>query len=170
MIRDSALESQQDYTVRELAERIANDLPSKAYLDEYLAIYYYVLSQTRYMRDPRTVELVRAPYVVARSLKSGQRPSVDCDDMAALICALTLAVGGQSRIVTVAFADVTYKDQRQYSHVFAQAREPRSGKWITLDPVAGRPHAGDAPTHPLCEGGGQWLSNDVETRIYIVLV
>ena len=137
MIKDAALASQQDYTVRELAERIADGLPSKAYLDEYLAIYYYVLGNTRYMRDPRTVELVRAPYVVARGLKAGQRPSVDCDDLAALICALTLAVGGQCRVVTVAFADIKYRQQRQYSHVFAQAREPRTGKWITLDPVAG---------------------------------
>ena len=29
-----------------------------------------------------------------------------------------------------------YKGKRQYSHVFAQAREPNTGRWITLDPVA----------------------------------
>lgn len=136
VIRDASLESQRDYTVRELAEKIASGLSSKAYLDEYLAIYYFVLAHTRYMRDPRTVELVRAPYVSARVLKSGQVPSLDCDDLAALLCALVLAVGGQCRIVTTAFRHQFYRGQRQYSHVFAQAREPRTGKWITLDPVA----------------------------------
>jgi hypothetical protein len=29
-----------------------------------------------------------------------------------------------------------HKGQRQYSHVFAQAKEPRANEWITLDPVA----------------------------------
>ncbi|MDX1421556.1 MAG: transglutaminase-like domain-containing protein [Kiloniellales bacterium] len=137
VIRRAALTSQNDYAVRSLAEDIVGGLPSKDFLSEYLAIYYYVLSRTRYSRDPRTVELVRSPSLVAKELAAGKIPSLDCDDMAALICALILAVGGQCRIVTVAFRDMFYRGQRQYSHVFAQAREPRSGRWITLDPVAG---------------------------------
>ncbi len=60
----------------------------------------------------------------------------NCDDMAALIAALVLAVGGECQIVTVAFSNVFYQGQRQYSHVYAAAREPQSGKWIILDPVA----------------------------------
>ena len=47
-----------------------------------------------------------------------------------------LAVGGSVRFVTVAFRNAFYAGQRQYSHVFAQALEPRSGLWIVLDPVA----------------------------------
>lgn len=136
VIVGSALDSQRHYQVRQLAESIASSLPSKDYLSEALAIYYFVLANTRYMRDPRTVELVRAPFVTTRTLVAGQVPSLDCDDMAALICALVLSTGGQCRVVTVAFRHMFHKGARQYSHVFAQAREPNTGRWITLDPVA----------------------------------
>lgn len=136
-MRDAALRAQQDYSVRALAEQICGGLPSKAYLDEYLAYYYFVLAHCRYMRDPRTVELVRDPKLVARQLLSGRTPSLDCDDMAALLNSLTLSSGGESRLVTVAFGrPIHVRGQRQYSHVFAQAREPQSGAWVTLDPVA----------------------------------
>jgi hypothetical protein len=136
VIRREALRDQSDYSVRRLAEKISAGLPSKAYRDEYLAIYYFVLAHTRYMRDPRTVELVRSPRVVAREILAGRKPSLDCDDMAALICALILAVGGRCRVVTVAFRNMFYQGRRQYSHVFAQALDPRTNEWITLDPVA----------------------------------
>ena len=135
-MRRAALEAQHSYEVRKLAEAVCGGLPSKAYVDEYLALYYFVLAHCRYMRDPRTVELVRSPTVIARALWSGQTPSVDCDDMACLLAALVLAVGGRPRFVTVAFRDAFYRGERQYSHVYCQAQEPQTGAWIALDPVA----------------------------------
>lgn len=137
MIRSSAHRAQSTLDVRRLAEFICQDLRSKDYLSEYLAIYLYVLGNTRYMRDPKTVELVKSPDLVAREILAGGRPQIDCDEMTALICALVMAVGGKCRIVTVAFRHLFYKGQRQYTHVFAQAMDPRLGQWITLDPVAG---------------------------------
>lgn len=135
-MRTSALKAQQDYDVRRLVEVICVGLPSKAYVDEYLALYRFVLTHCRYMRDPRVVELVRSPSHLARALWSGSTPSVDCDDSCCLLCALVLAVGGKCRIVTVAFRNLFHQGNRQYSHVFAQAQEPQTGVWITLDPVA----------------------------------
>lgn len=136
VIGDAALSSQHDYNLRLLVERIVAGLPSKDYLGEYLAYYYFVLGNCRYMRDPRTVELVRAPNVVARELANGKKPSLDCDDMAALLAAMVLMGGGSARVVTVAFRHMFHNGDRQYSHVFAQAKEPMSGTWVTLDPVA----------------------------------
>lgn len=136
VMRRSALDSQGNLAVRQLAEHACSRLDSKDYTSEYLALYNLVLQKCRYMRDPRTVELVRAPYLVAQEILRGGRPNLDCDDMSALIGALILAVGGSVRFVTVAFRNAFYNGQRQYSHVFAQALEPRSGLWITLDPVA----------------------------------
>ncbi len=135
-MKRAALKSQGHYAVRQLAEAITSGLPSKAYVDEYIAIYYYVLTHTRYMRDPRTVELVRDPWLIAKEILAGGMPAVDCDDLTALLCALVLAVGGQCRIVTVAFRHMHHNGVRQFSHVFAEAREPTTGKWIVLDPVA----------------------------------
>lgn len=131
------LESQNHSCVRQLAEDICQGLRTKDYLSEILAVNNFVSAHTRYMRDPRTIELVKAPYVVCNQMKTGQIPNLDCDDMAALIGALCLAVGCEVRVVTVAFRHMFYKKERQYSHVFCEAREPKSGTWIVCDPVAG---------------------------------
>lgn len=136
LIKQEALRAQNNYDVRELTEAVCAGLPSKDYAGEAVAIYHFVLGHTRYMRDPRTVELVRSPDRVARALKKGQTPSLDCDDMTALICAMCLSAGHNCRIVTVAFRDMFHRGERQYSHVFAQSREPYSKVWITIDPVA----------------------------------
>lgn len=136
VIGRAALESQGDYGVRQLAEDICAGLPSKDYVGEYLAIYHFLLANTRYMRDPRTVELVRDPARVAAEIRAGRKPSLDCDDLSALAAALGLAVGAHVRVVTVAFKNQFHNGHRQYSHVFCQFQDPISKKWITIDPVA----------------------------------
>jgi hypothetical protein len=123
--------------VRKLAEDITSGLANKDALSEALAFYYFTLANTRYMRDPRTVEYVRAPWIVAQEIYDGRVPALDCDDMTGLICGLASVSGAECRAVTVAFRNMFYQGLRQYSHVFAQIREPRTGRWVTLDPVAG---------------------------------
>lgn len=136
VMRRATLDAQRHFAVRKLAESFCEHLDSKDYASEYLALYQCVLQRCRYMRDPRTVELVKAPYLVAEEVLRGERPNLDCDDMSALIASLVLAVGGNARFVTCAFRNVFFNGQRQYSHVFAQAQDPRTGLWIVLDPVA----------------------------------
>lgn len=136
LLQRSALEAQNHYAVRQLAEHYCRRLHSKDYLSEYLAVYYGLMATCRYMRDPRTVELVRAPYVVAEEILRGGRPNLDCDDMSNALAALVLSMGGSARYVTVAFRNLFFRGQRQYSHIFMQAQDPRTGTWIVLDPVA----------------------------------
>jgi hypothetical protein len=142
-IKRAALEAQGYYPLRLLAERIVGHLGSKDYLSEILAVYYWVLNHTRYANDPRTVELVRSPEEILRRLKEavnslgrGWRPSLDCDDMVALLVGIFLSLGREVRIVTVAFRLVKFRGQRQFQHVYVQVREPKSNTWIVLDPVA----------------------------------
>lgn len=136
LIKRYALEAQSDPTVRLLAEKIVSGLGSKDYLSEIAAVYYYVLNHTRYANDPRTVELVRRPGRVVAELAAGKTPSLDCDDLVTFQAALLLALGREVRIVTIAFRKVKYNGQVQYSHVYLQAKEPRTSQWIVLDPVA----------------------------------
>ena len=135
VIREAAIKSQNFYSVRKLVEDICQDIRSKDYVSEALAIFNHVCSHTRYMRDPRTVELVKAPYLYVEEIRAGRRASGDCDDLSALICAMLMMAGCECRVVTVAFRNQFFNGQRQYSHVFAQAKEPRTCRWITLDPV-----------------------------------
>lgn len=137
MIRDGMLKSQDHSIVRQFAEQQCQHLRSKDYTSEILALHNVVWSRTRYMRDPRTVELIKAPHIVVAQLLRGEIPNLDCDDDGALEGALHLAVGCEVRLVTVAFRHMFYKGERQFSHVFEEAREPRTGTWITCDPVAG---------------------------------
>jgi hypothetical protein len=136
VIKDAALSAQNHLPVRLLAEEICSQVPPKDYLSEALAVYNFTLAETRYMRDPRTVELVRAPHIIIAELVRGKTPSVDCDDSTALISSLILSTGGEVRVVTVAFRHAFFMGKRQYSHVFTEVREPRSNRWIVLDPVA----------------------------------
>lgn len=136
VMRRAVLESQESLVLRELAEQVCRDLDSKDYLSEMLAVYHLVLQRCRYMRDPRTVELVRAPYIIAGQILKGGVPQVDCDDEAALIAALLTSIGVTCRFVTAAFDNRFYEGRRQYSHVYAQGYEPRSKQWINVDPVA----------------------------------
>ena len=139
MIGQAALAAQNDYAVRQLAEVICAGLPSKDYVGEYQAYYYFMLGpHVRYMRDPRTVELVRDPSLVARKILAGEIVSLDCDDMDGVLSSLVLSGGGSCQSVTVAFKNMFHGGARQYSHVFCEAQDPRSGRWIVLDPVAGR--------------------------------
>lgn len=148
-IKRLALKAQGYYPLRLLVEDIVGRLGSKDYLSEILAVYYWVLAHTRYANDPRTVELVRSPREVLARLertvtelrgsfagKTAWKPSLDCDDLTAMYVAMFLALGREVRIVTVAFRDAFYAGKRQYGHVYVQVREPRTGQWIVLDPVA----------------------------------
>jgi hypothetical protein len=136
LIKRFALEAQSDPTVRLLAEEIVSGLASKDYLSEIGAIYYFTLHHTRYANDPRTVELVRRPERVVRELESGKTPSLDCDDVVTFMAALLLSLGREVRVVTVSFRKMRYKGRPQYSHVYLEAREPRTGRWLVLDTVA----------------------------------
>ena len=148
-IKRVALEAQEHYQVRLLAEDVCGRLGPKDYLSEILAIYYWVCGHVRYMNDPRTIELVRSPRELLVRLQSNVsklrgvyagkgswKPSLDCDDITALLAALYLALGREVRIITVAFRDAFFNNQRQYQHVYVQVREPRTMQWIVADPVA----------------------------------
>jgi len=136
LIKRYALESQRNPVVRLAAEEVISGLDSKDYLSEIHAIYYFVLGHTRYANDPRTVELVRKPERVIREIAAGKVPSLDCDDLVTFLAALLLSLGRHVQILTVAFQKAYYKGRLQYSHVLLRVQEPRTGKWVILDPVA----------------------------------
>lgn len=131
----AALDSQKHFAVRQYAETMCSRLDSKDYVSEYLALYHGVLRDTRYMRDPATIELLKAPFRVAEQILDGGRPSLDCDDTATFLAALCFAVGGRPEFVTVAFAPPG-PGGPQYSHVFTRVQDPRTQRWVILDPVA----------------------------------
>lgn len=137
-IRQAYQAAQGNFKLRQLVEHVCAGIRAKDYLSECLAIYNFVESNTRYMRDPRTVELVKSINLLIDQLLSGQKPQIDCDELAALIAAMLGSTGASVRLVTIAFKHVVHNGEQQFSHIFVQALEPRTNTWVTLDPVAGR--------------------------------
>ena len=92
-MRDAILRSQSDpeLLVRSFSEKICEKLTQRDYLSEALAFTYFVQGNTRYFRDPRTVELVKSPIIVLKQILAGEKPQVDCDDQGTLVGALGLA-------------------------------------------------------------------------------
>lgn len=78
VITHAALKSQKHYPTRLLIEQVCSGIRSKDWISEYLAWHNFISARARYMRDPRTIELVKAPYVVVEEMLSGGKPSIDC--------------------------------------------------------------------------------------------
>lgn len=132
----AVLDDAQRFDTRRVVEAVCEGIASKDYTSEYLAAYYFLLQRTRYMRDPRITELVRAPWVTSGLLLQGRRPSLDCDDEIVQLASMFQQMGGRAEFVTAAFSNQFVDGRRQFSHVFLRALEPRNGTWITFDPVA----------------------------------
>lgn len=122
----------QSSLVRSLKDHIVRDLQPKDYLSEIIAVRNFVAEKVRYSNDALTVEQVQDPQRLAEQITQHGRAVGDCDDIANLIATLTLQLGRESDFVIVGFGR-----PGAYTHIFARAKEPRSGQWIILDPVAG---------------------------------
>jgi transglutaminase-like putative cysteine protease len=125
-MRRLALAAQTHWPLRQIVEKTCRHLRQKDYLSELVALYYFVCQRVRYQRDPLTVELVKTPEA---TLRTGVG---DCDDMATLLAALALLSGAKARFVTVGF-----RRRGPFTHVYCEGLDPRTNRWVVLDPVAG---------------------------------
>lgn len=130
-------EGERSYKVRHWAERITRWLAPKDYLSEILALRTWAtphpaFGPLRYTNDQLHVEMVKTPWRILTEIEQSGRSLVDCDDIACLLAAMGMALGRKATFVIAAFGG-----NQQYTHVFARLLEPRSGKWIVVDPVAG---------------------------------
>jgi transglutaminase-like putative cysteine protease len=124
-MRELALAAQTAWPLRRLVEDICRGITPKAYGSELVALLHFVYRTVRYQRDPRTVELVKTPEA---TLRTGVG---DCDDQATLLAALAMLAGSEARFVALGF-----RADGVFSHVYCEALEPRSRRWIALDPVS----------------------------------
>jgi hypothetical protein len=125
-------EGERNVRVRQWSETIVKNINPKDYLSEILAIRHWCTGPMfRYTNDARHVEQVKTPARILLEIESQGVSLVDCDDISTLIAALGLCIGREAGFVMAKF------NSNQFTHVFARLREPRSGKWIVCDPVAG---------------------------------
>jgi len=123
--------------VKSVAEHIVQKVQPKDYLGEILAVRYWVTEHVRYLNDPLHVEVVKDPQRIVEEIDARGQAAEDCDGIALLIGCLCLLIGRVCEFVVVGFGE-----PGSYSHVFVRVKEPRSGKWIVCDPVAGSDERG----------------------------
>jgi hypothetical protein len=113
------------------AQGLVQNVPSHDEWSEVEAVYDWVSSNIRFVKDPLTKEVLTPPSELLK-VRAG-----DCDDIAMTLGALYLAIGYPARLVTVA-ANAQAPDE--FSHVYVEVEvPPGSGVWVAAD--AARPGA-----------------------------
>lgn len=130
--------------VRGLVEDVCRGLAGKDYASEHIAWHNWVTDHVRYMRDPGPVELVKAPDQLLDEIERNGLAQDDCEAIAGLEAVGHAALGAPARFVTVSFLRgpkppilAPSVPWPLHTHAFAQAQDPRTGRWMTTDPVAG---------------------------------
>jgi len=123
---------EQSTLVRGVKDHIIRNVQPKDYLSEIVAVRNFAHEKVKYSNDALGVEQVSDPERTADQIVKHGTAVEDCDGIATFIGALTRQLGRDTEIVIVGFGAPGH-----YSHVFIRAKEPKSGKWIVLDPVAG---------------------------------
>jgi hypothetical protein len=135
--------------VRRFTEWATEDVFPKDYLGEILAIRNIFLARVpvsrqpgaapgpptkplfRYMNDPRHVEWIKDPQRMVEEIALNGNTTVDCDEISVMAAVMGLQLGREVEFVALGFAP------KQLTHVAARIKEPKSEKWIFVDPVAG---------------------------------
>jgi hypothetical protein len=127
---------EQSTLVRGVKDHIIREVQPKDYLSEILAVRNFVHEKCKYSNDALGVEQVQDPERICDQIVKYGKAVTDCDDISALMAALCRQLGRETEFVIVGFGR-----SGSYSHVFTRVKEPKSGKWIVLDPVAGTDEA-----------------------------
>jgi hypothetical protein len=118
--------------VRGAVEYCTRGLLNKDYLSEILSIRNFVAERVRYQNDPVALELVKDPQRLVEEMARHVIAVGDCDDIALLLATMGRQLGRESEFITVGFGA-----PNNFSHVFTRVREPKTARWVVLDPVAG---------------------------------
>jgi hypothetical protein len=123
---------EQSTLVRSVKDHIIRNVQPKDYLSEILAVRNFVHEKCKYSNDALGVEQVQDPERQCDQIIKYGKVVDDCDDAATLMAALMRQLGRETEIVIVGFGA-----EGHYTHVFIRVKEPKSGKWIVCDVVAG---------------------------------
>ena len=127
---------EQSTLVRGVKDAITREVQPKDYFSEIQAVRNYVHEKVKYSNDALGVEQIQDPERMCDQIVKYGKCVADCDEIALLIACLCRQLGREVEFVIVGFGR-----PGQYSHVFCRVKEPKSGRWIVCDPVAGTDEA-----------------------------
>jgi len=127
-------------TVRQFTSWVVQHVWPKDYLSEILAVrncfvqtspWHPGLPLFRYTNDPLHVEWIKTPRRQVEEINQGGVTTVDCDDITTMAATMLLQLGRKVELVALGF------EPDSLTHVGVRVEEPKSGRWIWIDPVAG---------------------------------
>lgn len=139
-----AREGSHDMRVRQLALDLTKNLPGKDWEGETKAIFDYVMSSFRYVRDIRDIDTLH----MADTLLDTQ--AGDCDDLSIILASLLLSIGHDLQFVALSPA------KGEWSHVWL--RDLTSDRALDLDATLELPF-GKAPPLP---AGAEVMTYDID--------
>lgn len=131
---------EKSHVVRQFTEWVIRDVTPKDYLGEILAIRNALVQPSpwkpgvplfRYANDPLHVEWIKDPQRMVEEIHEHGTVICDCEESSTMAATMLLQLGRSPQFVAVGFAP------RQLTHVGVRVIEPKSGKWIWIDSVAG---------------------------------
>ncbi len=135
-------DSIRNYYVRRWAEKMVENTPEDGSdTTRVHAIYDYLATYTRYLKDPWGLELLKTPLVSLQLLDIGETPSLDCDDLTILAMSLLKSIGFR-----VGFRATSYRPDKKFSHVYGLVKIKGIG-WVPFDLVK-KPGVGFEPPAP----------------------
>jgi transglutaminase-like putative cysteine protease len=122
--------------LRARVRELFRDLPQLDVEGELRAVWDFVLSHVRYMRDVLGTEHITYPDELDREVDDGTAAE-DCESIAAYAAALLAAAGHASRLVIIG----RRPDQpKRFSHCYLEVENYRTGQWIPFDTVGALEH------------------------------
>ena len=134
---------EQSFRVCQLAEYLVEEVTPKDYLGEIVAVRNAFVQPSpfrdgtplvRYTNDPLHVELVKDPERLVEEIEQRGTALADCDEIVCLCGTCCLQLGREVEWVALGFGR---GPSAQLTHVGLRVKEPKSGRWIWLDGVAG---------------------------------
>lgn len=131
IMRDLVRDWRRRPKIRQLAKRIVQRCPEKAYRCQVVKLHAWVRDVIKYMRDVRGVETIQAPDQTLLDM------SGDCDDKVVLLGALLESIGHPVRFVAIGFSPLG-----AFTHVLLETL--LGPYWVALEttekwPVGRRP-------------------------------
>jgi hypothetical protein len=119
------------------ARSLVAHVPAHDEYSEVEAVYDWVHSNIRFVKDPVTKEVLVPPSEILKSRQD------DCDGISMLLGALYLAIGYNARLVTVA---ANNQAPDEFSHVYIEVEvPPGSDNWIAADAARAGAQFGEHP-------------------------
>lgn len=131
---------EQSLLVRGFTEHVTRHVAPKDYLGEILAVRNVFLQPSpwvpgtplfRYVNDPRHVEWIKDPQRLVEEINEHGTTQLDCDESSVCAATMCLQLGREVEFVALGFSP------GQLTHVAVRVREPKTNRWIFVDPVAG---------------------------------